>query len=293
MKPAPFAYVDPETIEEAVALLTAHGDEGKLLAGGQSLLPVMNFRLAQPAVLIDLNRVDALLGIAQEDGSLRIGAMTRQGALERWVAGRREWGMLAEALALVGHAAIRSRGTIGGSIAHADPAAELPAALLALNGEVVARGPSGERTIPGAEFFLGPLTTALQPEEILTEIRLPSLPAGASWGFQEVARRHGDFALVGAAAVVARGERGHVAEVRLTLFAVGDTPVRATEAEQALAGGEPTSERIEEAARLVGPGLSPSDDLHATAGYRAHVAGVLSERALSQAVRHSQSEVEG
>jgi carbon-monoxide dehydrogenase medium subunit len=290
MKPAPFAYVDPETIDEVVELLAEHGDDAKLLAGGQSLVPVLNFRLGRPALLIDINRVSDLQGIVQENGRLVIKAITRQAELERWVAQRPAWALLGRALSLIGHVAIRSRGTIGGSIAHADPAAELPAILLALDGEVVARSRSGERVIPASDLFIGPLTTILQSDELLAEVRLPTLPDGAGWSFIEVARRHGDFALVGVAATIICDDQGKVEKASLALFGAGDTPIRAAEAEGALVGEKPTLEAVKAAAAMVGSSLSPFDDLHATAEYRAHVAGVLAERALSQALQRCQKE---
>ena len=293
MKPAPFRYAAPTTVAEALDLLAEHGDEAKVLAGGQSLLPLMNFRLARPAVLVDINRVSELDGIQQDNGMLRVGATTRQAALERWAAGQPAWGLLHATLALVGHGAIRNRGTVGGSIAHADPASELPALLLCLEGSVLARSRNGAREIPAGELFQGPLTTSLRPDELLAEVRLPAPPAGAGWGFEEVARRHGDFALVGVAALVARDAAGRVSDSRLALFGVGDTAVRAREAEQALRGREPTRESIDAAARLVGPSLEPADDLHADAEYRRRVAGVLATRALATAVDRSAKEGTG
>ena len=289
MKPAPFRYAAPRTVPEVLELLAEHGDEAKLLAGGQSLLPLMSFRLARPSVLIDINRVPELDGIREEDGVLHVGATTRQAALERWSAGRPAWGLLHAALGLVGHGAIRNRGTVGGSIAHADPASELPAILQCLEGSALARGPGGEREVAAGELFWGPLTTSLQPDELLVEVRLPAPPPGAGWGFEEVARRHGDFALVGAAALVARGTDGLVSESRLALFGVGDTPVRAADAEQALRGQQPTRANIDAAARLVGPALEPASDLHADAEYRRSVAQVLAARALAAAVARCRS----
>ncbi len=284
MKPAPFRYAAPTTVPQALELLAQHGDEAKLLAGGQSLLPLMNFRLARPSVVIDINRIAELAGIQQDAGVLRVGATTRQAALARWAADQPGWELLRAALGFVGHDAIRTRGTIGGNIAHADPASELPALLLCLDGSVLACGPRGEREVPARELFWGPLTTSIQPDELVTEVRFPSPGSGAGWGFEEVSRRHGDYALAGVAALVACDPDGRVLDSRLALFGVGDTPLRATDAEQALRGREPTRAAIDEAARLVGPALDPHADLHADADYRRSVAGVLAARALAGAV---------
>ena len=285
MKPAPFAYVDPSSVPETLDLLAEYGDQAKLLAGGQSLVPLMNFRLARMSVLIDLNCVADLAKLSEEgDGLLRLGAMVRQRTLERFAATRPQWSLLCRALSLVGHGAIRTRGTLGGSLAHADPAAELPAILLCHDGAVVARRRGGERTIPAAELFQGPLTTALEPDELLEEVRLPALPADAGWGFEEVARRHGDFALVGVAAVLASDSAGRVRDARLVLFGVGDTPIRASAAERALMGRAATDDQaITEAARVAADALDPPTDLQATSAYRRRVARVLSERALAAA----------
>src|SRR5881628_249850 len=203
MKPAAFDYFTPVTVDEAVALLAEHGGEAKPLAGGQSLIPAMNFRLARPAALVDLNRIPELSYVRAEPdgGALVIGAMTRQRALERSDVVRRAAPLMAEAMPYVAHPQIRNRGTVGGSVAHADPAAELPAVTLALEARFRARSRSGERTIPAAEFFKGLLETALEPDELLVEIAIPHSPARSGYAFAEVARRHGDYALVGVAAV--------------------------------------------------------------------------------------------
>ncbi|MBI3456562.1 MAG: xanthine dehydrogenase family protein subunit M [Candidatus Rokubacteria bacterium] len=284
MKPVRFAWVDPRSVEDALALLAEHGEDAKLLAGGQSLVPLLNMRLARPAVLVDLNRVAGLDGIRVEDGVLCVGAMTRQRTVERDPAAKTRCPLLVEALQFVGHPPIRHRGTVGGSLAHADPAAELPAVLTCLGGEVVARSRAGERVIPAAEFFRDLLTTALRPDEILTEVRfrLPSPAAG--WACLEVARRHGDFALVGVAALVEPGPDRTVRDAGLSLFGVGATPVRSSVAERALAGQEPTAERLRRAADLVTETLRPDSDIHASAEYRRQVAGVLTRRALALAV---------
>lgn len=289
MKPAPFAYLAPRSLEEALTLLAEHGDQAKLLAGGQSLVPMLNFRLARPDVLIDLNRVSGLDGIALDGGDLlRVGAMTRQSTLERHAEVAARCPLLPAALRFVGHPPIRHRGTVGGSLAHADPAAELPAVLACLGGEVVAWSRQGERVIPAEELFVGLMTTALRPDELLTEVRmrLPSPVAG--WAILEVARRHGDFALVGVVALLELAGTGTVREARLALFGVGPTPVRARAAEEALAGRQPTAEEFQRAAALVEEALDPDSDLHASAEYRRQVGGVLARRALAQALTRCQ-----
>ncbi len=284
MKPAPFEYRDPRSVDEVVALMAAHGDEAKVLAGGQSLVPMLNFRLARPALVVDVNRVAGLDGLAEDGGVLRVGALVRQRRLERWAAERAP--LLAAGLRHVGHPAIRVRGTVGGSIVHADPAAELPALLLCFEGRVRARSRAGERTIPAADFFLGPLATALAAEELVVETCWPLPPPGTGWGFHEVARRHGDFALVGAAALVTVRD-GRVERARLALFGCGPTPVRAGTAEKALAGQVPDPAVIEAAARASAEGLEPPGDLHATAAYRRRVAAVVAARALHDAVQRA------
>jgi carbon-monoxide dehydrogenase medium subunit len=284
MKPVRFAYADPRTVEEAVALLGEHGDDARLLAGGQSLVPLLNLRLARPAVLIDLNRVAGLDAVAAAGAVLTIGAMARQRAVERDPAVRARCPLLADALALVGHPPIRHRGTVGGSLAHADPAAELPAVLACLGGELVARSRGGERVIPAGDFFRGLMTTALRPDEVLSEVRFHLPPPGAGWAILEMTRRHGDFALVGVAALVERGADRTVREAHLALFGVGPTPVRATAAERVLAGQAPAPAVLQRAADLVVETIRPDADLHASAEDRRRVAGVLTRRALALAV---------
>jgi carbon-monoxide dehydrogenase medium subunit len=282
MKPAPFDYVAAKSADEAIAALARAGDEGKVLAGGQSLVPMLNMRLARPALIVDVNDATALDYVRETDGTLAVGALARQARLARWAATRAP--LFAEALRHVGHLAIRTRGTVAGSVAHADPAAELPALLLACDGTVTARSARGERTIAAGELYLAPLTTALAGDELVTEVRFTLPPPGAGWGFAEVARRHGDFALVGAVAVVAPDGGGRVARAALALFGVGGTPVRAPAAEAALRGQAPTAKAIAEAARAAAEALRPDADLHATADYRRRVAAVLAERTLTDAV---------
>jgi len=282
MKPAPFEYLAPATIVETVAALAQHGDDAKVLAGGQSLVPMLNLRLARPAVLVDINGVAELDHLREADGRVHIGALKRQAGVERWAGARLP--LMAEALRAVGHAAIRNRGTVAGSVAHADPASELPALLLCLDGAAVARGATGERMIPAGELFRAPLTTSLRPDELVTEVRFSVPRPDAGWGFAEVARRHGDFALVGAAALLWLDDGGRVAGARLALFGVGGTPVRGSAAEALLTGQTPSAERIREAARAAAAALRPDGDLHASARYRSEVAAVLAERTLTSAL---------
>jgi len=284
VKPAPFAYHAPASLEEALTLFARHGGEAKVLAGGQSLVPLMNFRLARPAHVVDLNRLRTLAGIREADGMLCLGAMTRQRAIERSPVVRRLCPLLAEATALIGHPAIRSRGTIGGSLAHADPAAEYPAVLAALEGTVVARSLGGERTLTADSLFVGYLTTSLEPDEVLVEVRLPLPPRRHGWAFEEVSRRHGDFALVAVAALVAV-EDGRCARVRLAAGGVGPAPQRLRPAELALEGRAPGEAEIRETASLAAADVTPESDLHASAEFRRHLAGVLTARALRRAVR--------
>ncbi len=287
MKPAPFDYAPARSAAEAVELLSRHGDEAKVLAGGQSLVPMLNMRLARPRVLVDVNGIGELDYLRETDRALAVGALVRQRKLERWAADRMP--LIAEALHAVGHVAIRNRGTIAGSIAHGDPASELPALLLCLDGAVVARSGRGERVIPAGELHLAPLTTSLGPDELVTEVRFALPPEGSGWGFAEVARRHGDFALVGAAAILWLGDDDRVAGVRLAFFGVGGTPVRGTAAETAITGSAPTAARLKEAAREGAASLSPDGDLHASADYRRRVAAVLAERTLTAALERCRS----
>lgn len=283
MKPAAFAYHDPTTTDEALALLAQFGDEAKPLAGGQSLVPLMNFRLARPAHVIDLNGVAALSYLQVEDGMLRIGAMTRQRAVERSPVVAAGWPLLQAATAYIGHVPIRNRGTVGGSLAHADPAAELPATMAALEAEFVVCSTRGERRLRSKEFFLGYLTTALAPDELLVEVRVPPCPPATSWAFVEVSRRHGDFALVGVAALLTLDATGVIGEARLAFTGAAPTPLRARRAEAWLRGQAPTEAAFREAARLAAQELEPESDLHASADYRREVGGVLARRALAQA----------
>jgi aerobic carbon-monoxide dehydrogenase medium subunit len=279
MKPPVFEYTAVGSIEEAVAELAQHGDAAKLLAGGQSLVPLLNMRLVSPERLIDLNRVAELAYVTVRAGGLAIGAMTRQRAVERSALTAQHAPLLGDALAWVGHFQIRNRGTVGGSLSHADPAAELPAVAVCLDARFTARGPAGERVLAADEFFRTQLTTALAPTELLTEVWLPPTPPGAGSAWLELARRHGDFALVGVGVVVTLdGDR--IREARLALTGVGDRPVRAREAEARLAGESLTPRVLGDAAEAIRRAIDPGSDIHATAAYRRHVAGVLADRAI-------------
>jgi len=284
MKPAPFEYHRPESVDEALALLAEHGYDAKLLAGGQSLVPAMNFRLAAPAVLIDLNRIHALDYVRAGDGALRLGAMTRQAAAERHALVAAHAPLLAETLPFVAHAQIRSRGTVGGSIAHADPAGEIGAVMLALGAVLHLRGPGGTRAVPAAEFFTGLFGTALETEEMLTEVEIPAPGPRRGWAFDEVSRRHGDYALAGLAASVEVDGDGRCTAARIALLGVGDAPLLAGEAAAALAGQLPTEDAIRAAAAIAGGrDIDPPGDIHASPSYRRRLTEVLVRRVLPRA----------
>lgn len=277
----------PTSLEEALAALAEHGPDAKVLAGGQSLIPLMSLRLAQPAVLVDLNGVDELAGISSTGSGLSIGAMTRHRTAERASVLAESAPLVAEAMPLIGHVAIRSRGTIGGSLAHSDPAAELPAVALASEAVLVARSQSsGERRIPAEDFFEGYFTTALREDEILCGLELPAPPPGSGSSVVEVARRHGDFALVGVAATLTL-EDGTISRARIAMINVAERPVRAEQAEQALLGSKPEAGVLAEAAALAASEIDPPGDLHATPAYRRKVAGVCVRRALETASRRA------
>jgi len=283
MKPAKFDYHAPASVDEALALLTRYGGDAKVLAGGQSLVPLLNFRLSRPAALVDLNRIPALAYIRAHDGEVRLGAMTRQRTIEFSPVIAEHVPLLTEATRWVGHLPIRSRGTIGGSLAHADPSAEYPTVLVALEGSVVARGPRGERVLGAGELFQSYLATSLDADEILVEVRLPAMPAGAGYAFEELARRHGDFALVGIAAVVTRaGARCTMA--RLATAGAGPVPLRLRAAEEILERDGLGDAAIEAAARRATELVNPDADLHASADYRRHLTGVLTARAIKRAL---------
>ena len=283
MKPVPFEYHRPASLAETFDLLDRYGDDGRLLAGGQSLVPALNLRLAAPRAVIDINRIPDLDAIRVTADGLVIGALARQEALERSPLVREHAPLIASALPHVGHSAIRTRGTIGGSLALADPAAELPACAVALGATIRAGRRGGTRDIPADEFFRGIYTTALAPGEIVTEILVPRPAAGWRWGFDELARRHGDFALAGVAAG-ARVESGVVAESRLVFFGVGTRPVRARRAEAALAGGRADAEALAAAGRALDGDLDPPGDVHGSPALRRHLARVLLARVVGRLV---------
>ena len=286
MKPAPFTHLAPTSIPEALAMLGEHAPDARVLAGGQSLVPMMNFRLARPAVLIDLNRVPDLAYIRDNGDVLAIGAMTRERTIENSELVRDAAPLIHQATIHIGHLPIRSRGTIGGSIANADPAAEYPAAVLALDCILVASSVRGIRRIAAADFFDGVLSTTLEPDEILTEIIVPKLPPLSGSAFVEIARRHGDFALAGVAAQITL-DGDNVSDVRLAACGVGPAPMRLVTAEAAIRAGGPTGDAFDDAARAAAAEVDPDGDVHATAAYRRRLAGVMTRRALAKATEQA------
>jgi carbon-monoxide dehydrogenase medium subunit len=276
---APFDYEAPESLEEAIRMLHENGEDAKLLAGGHSLLPLMKLRLAAPTILVDLRKLPGLHGIQQSDGGWRIGPMTRHADLEN----TNELGVVARAASLIADQQVRNRGTIGGSIAHGDPASDLPTVLLALDGEVTARGPDGERTIAAADLFQDYLTTALAHDEVITEVRLPDA-SSYGFGYQKFTRRAEDWAMVGVCALVSRAPDGTCDDVRIGLTQMGATPLRASAAEEALRGSNLDDAAIAGAAEHAADGTDPPGDLNATPDYKRHLARVLTRRALEEAV---------
>jgi aerobic carbon-monoxide dehydrogenase medium subunit len=276
---APFDYEAPESLEEAVRMLHENGEDAKVLAGGHSLLPLMKLRLAAPTVLVDLRRIPGLHGIQQQNGGWQLGPMTRHADVQDTP----ELGVVARAASLIADQQVRNRGTIGGSLAHGDPASDMPAVLLALDGEVSARGPNGDRTIAAADLFQDYLTTALAHDEVVTEVRLPALE-GYGFGYQKFTRRAEDWAMVGVCALVSRGPDGTCDDVRIGLTNMGATPLRATAAENALRGGQLDDASLAAAAEQAAEGTDPPGDLNATPDYKRHLARVLTRRALEEAV---------
>ena len=285
MKPASFEYHDPTTLSEVTALLGGLGEDARVLAGGQSLVPLMNFRLARPAHLVDLNRVAELDFLSVEGGELRIGAMTRQRRLERSGEVAAGWPLLREATGYIGHVQIRNRGTVGGSLAHAFPSAELPVAMVTLDAVLVLQGEGGERTVAAEDFVLGTMTTVLEPGELLREVRVPAVAAGSGASFQEVSRRYGDFALAGAAVLLTLDPDGVVTGARLTL--TGPAPIRARAAEAVVLGERPSEALFREAARRAVAGIEQDSDMHATAEYRLRACETLARRALVEAAERA------
>jgi carbon-monoxide dehydrogenase medium subunit/6-hydroxypseudooxynicotine dehydrogenase subunit alpha len=287
MKPPRFEYERPEGLAEALAILAEHGDEAKVIAGGQSLVPLLNFRLARPERLVDLNHVAELAYIRRDNGSLRLGAMTRQAAVERSKTVAAGWPLVDEAVRLVGHPQIRNRGTVGGSVAHADPAAELPAAFAALEATFHLRSARGARSLRWDELAVTHLTTSLEPDELLVEIQVPALPPSTGSAFVEFARRHGDFALAGAAVLVTLSGEGVCERAAVSLLAAGPTAIRATAAEQWLAGLIVDQKVAAEAASRAVADIRPAGDVHGRAEFRRHLVEVMVRRALLLAAERS------
>lgn len=283
MKPGAFEYFKPETLEEARGLLERYDPEAKILAGGQSLLPVMNFRLARPEVLVDINGIAGLDYIKEEGDELVIGALAREREIEMSPLVREKCPLLSEAISHIGHKTIRNRGTIGGSLVHADPSAEIPTAIVALSGKIKAVGPDGERTMGPEEFFLTYLTSALEPTEILTEVRIPITSGEKGHSFQELSRRCGDFAIVAVACSVTVGEDGTCSEAQIGLGGVASTPVRAEEAEEALTGQTLSDELFEKAGELAMEETDAESDYHASVEYREDMTRVLVKKGLKKA----------
>jgi CO/xanthine dehydrogenase FAD-binding subunit len=283
MKPSGFEYFTPSTVGEAVELLQRHGDEAKVLAGGQSLIPMMNFRVARPKVLIDINKIKELDYIREEKGELVIGGLTRERTLEVSPVVKKKCPILAEAISYIGHLPIRTRGTIGGSLVHADPSAEIPIIVCGLGGKMKVVGPSAERILGADEFFITYLTSALEAAEILVEVRIPTLPVKAGWSFMEFSRRHGDFGIVAVASILHLEKKGVCRQASIALGGVAPTPLRAREAEILLAGRAITEELIKEAGVKAAQATDPESDYHASAEYRKDMARVFTQRSLKEA----------
>ena len=291
MKPAPFAYLAPQSLAEALTIMDQHGDDARLLAGGQSLIPVMNFRLAQPALLVDLNGVAELAQCAaDESGGLGIGAMVRHSQLEHSQTIARLAPLLHETMPYIAHPQIRNRGTIGGSLAHADPAAELPVVTVALQARFRLQRAGGERWVAAQDFYQELFTTAVQPQEILTEVAIPPLPPRTGWAFLEVARRHGDYAQAGVAVLISLDEAGVCQQARLVYLNVGEIPMRAPKAAALLLGEVPSPSLLAAAAHTAAQSeIDPTSDVQGTAVYKRHLAHVLGQRALQQAIARAQA----
>jgi CO/xanthine dehydrogenase FAD-binding subunit len=289
VKPAPFEYHRPGTLDEALDTLAELGERAKLLAGGQSLVPLMNFRLATPEHLIDINELADLDYLAGDEAGLRIGALTRHRTLESEAMIASRWPLVVDAARYIGHPAIRTRGTVGGSLAHADPAAELPLVAITVGAEIVAARRGSRRTIAAADFFDGYLTTALAPDEMVLEVRLPAPAAHVGWALRQIARRHGDFALAAVATTVTLSAEGVIEDVRLGLGGVGPAPLRAARAEASLQGEVPDQGAIARAAELAKAEVEPDSDVHASASYRRHLIGVLVQEALVDAVARAKT----
>ncbi len=293
MKPAPFEYVAPESIQEALSLLEQHGDACKVLAGGQSLGPMLNMRLAMPQVLVDINRLNELSYVREQDGYLEIGALGRQRTVERSTEIPGTWPLISDAMPLIGHTTLRNRGTVCGSLAHADSAAELPAAAIALDAELRVLGPEGERTVEPNDFFVSYLITSLEPDELLVEVRFPPPRPRTGQAWFEINRRHGDYALVGVAAVLTLREDGTCDDARLVLTGVASKAFDAREAAKLLVGEQPTEDSFAAAAEQAATDTEPASDVRASAGYRRHLVRVLTRRALGKALERARGESGG
>jgi carbon-monoxide dehydrogenase medium subunit/6-hydroxypseudooxynicotine dehydrogenase subunit alpha len=293
LKPARFQYDDPRTLGEALGLLAEHGEDAKVLAGGQSLVPMLNFRLAQPERLIDVNRIGELAYVQRREGVLRIGALTRHTVLERSKLVAENWPLLTEAMRWVAHPQIRNRGTVGGSVAHADPAAELPVAFAALDARFTARSLRGDRVIPWEDFFVTHLTTTLEPDELLAEIEVPKLPERSGYAFTEFARRHGDFGLGGAAVMLSMDSSGACERASIALLAAAPTPLRARKAEDVLRGVKVDAESAAAAARAAVEGIEPTGDIHGSSEYRIHLIEALVRRGLLAAAADAEARRHG
>lgn len=291
MKPAPFEYHAPDSLEAALELKAQHGDEGKALAGGQSLIPAMNFRVAQPTLLIDLNRIPELRYITKPNGAVHVGAMTLQSTAEHDPLVARHAPLLHEAIPNIAHSQIRNRGTIGGSLAHADPASELPVIATALGARFRAQSKAGERWIEAKDFFAGLFATSLQPGEFLVEVTFPEMATGTGYCFTEVARRHGDYAMAGLAALLTLDANGKIAAAKLVYLNVGDGPLEAAQAEASLVGKQPDAAAFKEAAQLASQNdMNPYGNVHATPEYQRHLSAVLTERALATAAARAKAQ---
>lgn len=292
MKPAPFEYFAPDSLEEALELKSEHGDEMKALAGGQSLIPAMNFRVAQPSVLVDLNRIGELDYIEERQGAIHIGAMTRQSTVEKSKLIEQHAPLLYEGMPYIAHPQIRNRGTLGGSIAHADPAAELPVLALALEAEMQINSKTGSRKVPAKQFFQGYFTVDIQANELLTEVILPRFPENTGWSFQEISRRTGDYGMAGVAALVTLEEGPKCSKAKMVYLNVGDGPVDAVQAAESLSGATLDSKTIEAAAIIAAEkDIMPFGNIHASVEYQRHLSKILTERALSQAFERAQEQL--
>ena len=282
MKPPPFDYIAVDCVEAAVQALADAGGDGKIIAGGQSLMPMLNFRLLRPSILIDINRIPGLAFVRDDGEEIRIGPLTRHRTLETSDIVATQFPVLHAAMGFVAHLAIRNRGTIGGSLSHADPAAELPMMSLLLDARLEVQSLSGSRTIEARDFFLGALTTALDDGDMLVGVRLPKLQNRTGWAFEEIARRSGDFALASVAVIMSH-DRDTIADVRIGMMGVGETPMRATDAESILTGQRCDETAIAAAVDAIRAAVEPNTDLHASAEYRRHLVGVLAQQALAKA----------